>query len=170
MLSLQVVMGAIALQSLWLTFVWLHNGGWKVHYAFFRISYTPFVICYLPCLCVMCFGFFKKHDLPVDCLQLQTEPTPQTKLHFLYMLGDWGDDNTSDPSCFNPTTPILPVSNPSIGRTAPVSIRVKLCSCTFIDGWQTRVSPRTWRLLHQPDLNFSNMSLCGVAYNLFFYS
>lgn len=40
MLLWGVAMGAIALQSSWLTFVWLHNGGWKVNSAFFRVSDT----------------------------------------------------------------------------------------------------------------------------------
>lgn len=119
---------------------------------------SPIVISHL---CVsalsLCFVFiiyFKKHDLQVDSQQLQTLPTPETNSRFLCMLGVRGDINASYPSCFKPLNE----------SRASVSVRVKLCSCTFRDGWQTRVSPRTW-LLHQPDLNFANMSLCGVARN-----
>lgn len=157
MRSWRVVMGETALQSFWLTFVWFHNGGWKVHYAFFLFqTHLPiwwFACAFLHHLFCFCFLFkLKKHDLQVD--PLQTLPTPETNSHFLCMLGHRGDNNTSHPSCFNPLN----------DRSASVSARVKLCSCTFIDGWQTRVSPRTW-LPHQPDLNFTNMSLCGVARN-----
>lgn len=154
MLLWWAALGAIVLQSFWLTFVWLHNGGWKVHYVFFRISDTSshFVICDLLCLCILIiiiFNAWLAGGFPATANAAYTRK--ERALYFLCMLSDRGDDNTSDPSRFNPSN----------NRTTTVSIRVKLCSRTFMDWWQTRVSPRTWWLLHQPGLNY--MPLCGVA-------
>lgn len=108
-----------------------------------------FLISFSLCFCIMSgflgWGFF-----------LQTPSTPESNSHFRHMQGDRGDINTSHSSCFNPPNE----------RPASVSARVKLCSCTFIDGWQRRAPPRT-RLLHQPDLSFTNVSLSGVAPNSF---
>lgn len=138
-----VGVGAIAQQPFWLTFVWFAQ--WWMKGALCLLPYFRRIFPFWLAVFVH-FGVCLMHDLQVASQQLQTLPRAENgrALYFLNMLGERGDDHTSDPSCFNP----------SHDRTTTVSLGVKLCSATFMAWWQTRVSSRTCRLLHQAGLNF----------------